>query len=413
MSDHNTSETLLLQQKDTNFIHNINKNDVERLNDENDQINKDEANKLFVLIDQLNNQHNTNYNTDTSSSIYSNTNSIQSSTNNSKTTFNDQTDNINGSFSLLKINENTNNHNEDNSLNLSNDSMLSSPSLSTNDDKNFIMSNEQDSTTTTITTNTIIANNNLTPENGNFSVNELNRRLNGLANNNSNSSNETTKIPKFNGNGTTTITRIPRIPNLKSSNAFPAQPEVVAPTTLGLTSKSRSTAISPSRSTATVETSNKNQTTSNLVRPTKIATNRVTRSSSKSSCVNGSDNNTTSNKLNNVKTNVDSLNTTQQVQHQLPKRGLSSCSVNKSVRSLSVSSPNDDSFNESDFNIDGTKTVRYVVRHKPKESQVKIFSEKVKIKNVSSKIGSFDKANHVPGGGNVQVNIILIFFFGI
>ena len=368
------------------------------------------------MIDQLNNQNNTNYNTDTSSSIYSNSNSIQSSTNNSKTTFNDQADNINGSFSLLKINENNvnnntnnNNNNEDNSLNLSNDSMLSSPSLSTNDDKNFMMSNENDSTTTTTITNTIITNNNLTPENGNFSVSELNRRLNGLANNNSNSSNETSKIPKLNGNNVTgTMTRIPRIPNLKSSNAFPAQPEVVAPTTLSLTSKSRSTAISPSRSTPTVET--KNQTTSNLVRPTKIATNRVTRSSSKSSCVNGSDN--TNNKLiNHVKTNGDSLNSTQQVQHQLPKRGISSCSVNKSVRSLSVSSPNDDSFNESDFNLDGTKTVRYVVRHKPKESQVKIFSEKVKIKNISSKIGSFDKANHVPGGGNVQV--IYIFYFYI
>jgi hypothetical protein len=47
--------------------------------------------------------------------------------------------------------------------------------------------------------------------------------------------------------------------------------------------------------------------------------------------------------------------------------------------------------------------VKYVVNYKPKESQVKIFSKKVEIKNVSSKIGSLEKANYVPSGGNVVI----------
>lgn len=35
--------------------------------------------------------------------------------------------------------------------------------------------------------------------------------------------------------------------------------------------------------------------------------------------------------------------------------------------------------------------------------KVKIFSSKIELKNVTSKIGSLEKANYVPGGGNVNV----------
>lgn len=49
------------------------------------------------------------------------------------------------------------------------------------------------------------------------------------------------------------------------------------------------------------------------------------------------------------------------------------------------------------------KPVRYAVKHKPRESKVKIFSQKVEIRNVSSKIGSLDNANHKPAGGDVII----------
>lgn len=57
-------------------------------------------------------------------------------------------------------------------------------------------------------------------------------------------------------------------------------------------------------------------------------------------------------------------------------------------------------FNNNQINA---ANVKYVVNYKPKESQVKIFSKKVEIKNVSSKIGSLEKANYVPSGGNVVI----------
>jgi hypothetical protein len=53
--------------------------------------------------------------------------------------------------------------------------------------------------------------------------------------------------------------------------------------------------------------------------------------------------------------------------------------------------------------LKSTKQVKYVIKHQPKQSQVKIFSQKVELKNVSSKIGSLEKATYEPGGGNVKV----------
>jgi hypothetical protein len=85
---------------------------------------------------------------------------------------------------------------------------------------------------------------------------------------------------------------------------------------------------------------------------------------------------------------------------------------------------------EPKFNPDGTRNVKYVVNYKPKQSKVKIrlmrfsylkklvilfkytfkvkiFSKKVEIKNVSSKIGSLEKAStYVPSGGNVLVKFL-------
>lgn len=49
------------------------------------------------------------------------------------------------------------------------------------------------------------------------------------------------------------------------------------------------------------------------------------------------------------------------------------------------------------------KSIRYAVKHKPRESKVKIFSQKVEIKNVSSKIGSMENYNHKPAGGDVII----------
>lgn len=82
-----------------------------------------------------------------------------------------------------------------------------------------------------------------------------------------------------------------------------------------------------------------------------------------------------------------------------PKRG-TSLSAGISVNSLS-------STNESIQSKKSTqkpkKIIRVAVRHKPRESKVKIFSQKVEIKNVSSKIGSLENYNHKPQGGDVVI----------
>ncbi|RNA30821.1 microtubule-associated 4 [Brachionus plicatilis] len=78
----------------------------------------------------------------------------------------------------------------------------------------------------------------------------------------------------------------------------------------------------------------------------------------------------------------------------------SSSLLNK-TRSLS-SQPSTD--NLSMLSDRSDKKVRYVVKHRPRASNVKIFSQKVELKNVKSKINSLDKANYVPGGGNVVVS---------
>ena len=78
-----------------------------------------------------------------------------------------------------------------------------------------------------------------------------------------------------------------------------------------------------------------------------------------------------------------------------PKRGMS-LSAGVSVNSLSSDSTGTSKSKPK-------KTVRYAVRHKPRESKVKIFSQKVEIRNVSSKIGSLDNYNHKPAGGDVVI----------
>lgn len=78
----------------------------------------------------------------------------------------------------------------------------------------------------------------------------------------------------------------------------------------------------------------------------------------------------------------------------------SSSLLNK-TRSLSTQPSTD---NLSMFSDKSDKKIRYLVKHRPKSSQVKIFSQKLELKNVKSKINSLDKANYVPGGGNVVVS---------
>lgn len=78
----------------------------------------------------------------------------------------------------------------------------------------------------------------------------------------------------------------------------------------------------------------------------------------------------------------------------------SSSLLNK-TRSLSTQPSTD---NLSIFSDKSDKKIRYLVKHKPRSSQVKIFSQKLELKNVKSKINSLEKANYVPGGGNVVVS---------
>lgn len=358
MSEHLTAESYLFQKE--KFKNNL---DDEKSMDQANESNKEEANKLFDLINQLNISKNTTTTT----------------TNNNKESSSELAPSDSNSDGCLLRKANV----EENSLNLSNDSMTSSTSAS-NDDKN----------------STTVNSNNLKPENGNFSVSELNKRLNGLQTNTNEADNAKTR-------GSAIRSGIPRIPNLKSSNAFPVAP-AAPPTTLNLTNLMAS---------QQQQQQQKEYPDFEPTRKSKLEANRVTRSSSKTSCVNRTtsniDNNNyknddNNNKSINQKPIGDSLNNMKQsIQKQ---RDFSTSSVNnnnnKPLRSSSmVSSPNgDDSFsNEPEFNKDGTKNVKYVFRYKPKESQVKIFSQKVQIKNVSSKIGSFAKANYVPGGGNVVI----------
>lgn len=81
---------------------------------------------------------------------------------------------------------------------------------------------------------------------------------------------------------------------------------------------------------------------------------------------------------------------------QISKRGVS-LSAGISQTSLT------NSLGKNEENKGEKKAVRYAVRHKPRESKVKIFSQKVEIKNVSSKIGSLENYSHKPQGGDVII----------
>jgi hypothetical protein len=89
------------------------------------------------------------------------------------------------------------------------------------------------------------------------------------------------------------------------------------------------------------------------------------------------------------------------------KRGVSLSNVPKmkTTRSMSINDAADSlDDTASQVSSEGKKNIKYVVRHKPRESQVKIFTQKVEIKNVSSKIGSLEKAAHyTPSGGNIKI----------
>lgn len=79
---------------------------------------------------------------------------------------------------------------------------------------------------------------------------------------------------------------------------------------------------------------------------------------------------------------------------KLSKQRGASMSAAISVNSLGSNGKSDDG---------NKKKVRYAVKHKPRESKVKIFSQKVEIKNVSSKIGSLENHNYKPTGGDVVI----------
>lgn len=105
-------------------------------------------------------------------------------------------------------------------------------------------------------------------------------------------------------------------------------------------------------------------------------------------------------------------------------------SKQSSNRSLSITDSNYSLIDNNNNNNGGKKNVRYILKHKPRETKVasvfsiliflnfhklkflkvKIFSQKVEIKNVHSKIGSLEKAaTYTPGGGNVVVSLSSAF----
>lgn len=138
---------------------------------------------------------------------------------------------------------------------------------------------------------------------------------------------------------------------------------------------------------------------------------------------------------NNNSNNIQSDNNQQVLQDKkaVNKRGQSHSAIASSPsssRSLSIVSEANSLLNDQSLFGDGKKTVRYIIRHKPRESQVasvfymklvlmhlfiniyffyliyqvKIFSQKLELKNVASKINSLEKAaTYQPSGGNVVV----------
>lgn len=113
---------------------------------------------------------------------------------------------------------------------------------------------------------------------------------------------------------------------------------------------------------------------------------------------------------NNNSNNIQSDNNQQVLQDKkaVNKRGQSHSAIASSPsssRSLSIVSEANSLLNDQSLFGDGKKTVRYIIRHKPRESQVvKIFSQKLELKNVASKINSLEKAaTYQPSGGNVVI----------
>lgn len=91
--------------------------------------------------------------------------------------------------------------------------------------------------------------------------------------------------------------------------------------------------------------------------------------------------------------------TRKSIEEKKTKRG-TSLSAGISINSLSSTN---ESIESKKSSVKPKKVVRVAVRHKPRESKVKIFSQKVEIKNVSSKIGSLENYNHKPQGGDVVI----------
>lgn len=178
-------------------------------------------------------------------------------------------------------------------------------------------------------------------------------------------------------------TKIPRIPGLhnKLNNSTNLPPPKTAPTT-----ESDQLAFKLNQELNKLESKNNA---------------RESRSSNKPPASTlGKSNDLESSKLN--KTIVDNTKTSLKTQ---PKRGVSLSFTNKPSRSMSINTiDGKDDMSDCKSVTDSAKRVIRMVRHKPKESQVKIFHQKVELKNVTSKIGSLEKAaDYVPGGGNVKI----------
>lgn len=89
----------------------------------------------------------------------------------------------------------------------------------------------------------------------------------------------------------------------------------------------------------------------------------------------------------------------QSIDHKVVQKRGTSLAASNSISSLNASFSGEDIKNKK---AGGVRL--FTVRHKPRQSKVKIFSQKVEIsKNVTSKIGSLENYDYKAGGGDVVI----------
>ena len=206
--------------------------------------------------------------------------------------------------------------------------------------------------------------------------------------------------------------RIPRIPHLHERRQSATRNSITETASiLSIREHEMPTTTATTTTTAPqTETSNMHVIRNQLARPSKM---RAPRSLSKSSSANHKSSQASATAAK-VETTTSSPREAAATVSAKKTRGVSlvmnrelsfaSSANNNSIENLSESVCSGNGINGSLSGGNSSKTVKYVIKHKPRESKVKIFSQKLDVSTVSSKIGSLEKAaTYKPNGGNVKI----------